>query len=136
MKRLALILPIVVLLSGCGSRAVSEKPAATALAGTYTAKLEDGRISSLTLSLNGNVAGSVVPVCRMDTDRIDYNDIQSTWSLIDPSMTPSGSWCVEFEGWFLRIYTDGTNLSLHYPYDVLNHKTAIYTRQVLLLEHR
>ena len=115
------------LVAACGPSAVKEKPDVKALTGTYEAKLEDGRISTLTIYAGGAITGSTVPVERFSTEDIDYRAIQSTWELVDPSMTPSGSWCVEFEGLFLRVYKEGSHLILRHPYDVTHHKTAIYT---------
>jgi hypothetical protein len=126
--RMALALAVLVWLSGCGPKIAKTKPNESDLHGTYEAELEDGRISVLTISPNGSVTGSLLPVSRMESDGIDFQSIQSSWELIDPSMTPSGSWCVEFEGLFFRVYSDGSDLILRHPYDVLNHKTATYTR--------
>jgi hypothetical protein len=126
--RIVLASTILVLLSGCDPKIVKTKPKETDLHGIYEADLGDGRTSVLTLSPSGSVSGSLIPVRRMHTDGIDFRSIQSSWELIDPSMTPSDSWCVEFEGLFFRVYSDGSNLILRHPYDVLNHKTATYTR--------
>ena len=123
---MALASVILVFLSGCGPKIVKAKPKEIDLHGTYEADLEDGRTSVLTLSSNGSVSGSLVPSRRLRSEGIDFLSIQSSWELTDPSMTPSGSWCVEFEGLFLRVYEDGSDLVLRHPYDVLNHKTAIY----------
>lgn len=123
---LVLASAILVFLTGCGPKIAITKPNEIDLHGTYEADLEDGRTSVLTLSPNGSVSGSLVPSRRMHSERTDFLSIHSSWELIDPSMTPSGSWCVEFEGLFLRVYENGSDLILRHPYDVLNYKTASY----------
>lgn len=123
---LALVLSVLVLLAGCGPKIAKTKPNEIDLHGTYEAVLEGERTSVLTLSPSGSVTGSSIPVRRMRSDGIDFRSIQSSWELTAPSMTPSGTWCVEFEGLFFRVYKDGSDLILRHPYDVLNHKTATY----------
>ena len=126
--RIVLASTIFGLLAGCGPKMAKTKPEEADLHGTFEADLDNGRVSVLTLFPDGSVSGSLVPVRRMHADGVNFRSIRSQWELTDPSMTPRGSWCVEFEGLFFRVYTDGSDIILRHSYDVLNQKAATYIR--------
>lgn len=123
-----LLAPLALILTSCGPSVITEKPDIDSLVGEYEARMSDDTVSSITLSKGGNFSGLSVPVRRMNSDIIIFRTLQTSWELVDPSITPSGTWCVEADGNFFRIYEDGDQITLRLPYDVLRNKRAIYTR--------
>ncbi len=123
-----LLFASTILLAGCGSSPVDRQPTKTEIAGTYTAQLPNGLVSTVTVGSNGEITGSNVPERSLSSDDINYRRVQSTWRFTDPSMTPSGFWSIEFDGMFFSIYSSGGKFFLHHSYDVLHAEAAIYAK--------
>ena len=69
------------------------------------------RVSQIVIRDDGTCTASKFP------QRTPYRFIDaatSSWTLIDPSMTPSGVWSVEFDGNFLQCRRAGKHLQLRY----------------------
>jgi len=112
-------LAVFAVLSGCGSKPAVDRPDRTEIVGVWECSefpagfvSEAGnRMSSITIRNDGTCTASNFPQ-RSPYRFIDA--VNSTWRLIDPSMTPSGSWSFEFDGNFIECRRNGAQLELRY----------------------
>jgi hypothetical protein len=120
MKLSASILAIAILTS-CGSKPVVDKPATGEIVGVWEcsdfpsgflakAGVDAGsQRSRIVIREDGTCSASNMP------QRSPYRFIEvpnSSWTLTDPSMTPSGAWSVEFDGHLLQFRRAGDRLEL------------------------
>jgi hypothetical protein len=118
MKRLG-FLAVFAVVSGCGSKPAGDKPDRAEIVGVWEcSELPAGfvseagtRKSNITIRNDGTCTASNFPQ-RSPHRFIDA--VNSSWRLIDPSMTPSGSWSIEFDGNFLECRRNGAQLELRY----------------------
>jgi hypothetical protein len=122
MKLTAAILAAAILTS-CGKKPLVDKPDVEEIVGVW----ECSDFPSEFLAKVGNAAGSRRSqiVIREDgtcsasnmPQRSPYRFIEvpnSSWTFTDPSMTPSGAWSIEFDGYFLQCRRSGDRLELSY----------------------
>ncbi len=112
-------LAVFAVVAGCGSKPTVDRPDRTEMVGVWEcseypagfASEAGTRMSVITIRDDGTCSASNFP------QRSPYrfiNATNSTWTLIDPSMTPSGSWSIEFDGNFLQCRRNGAQLELRY----------------------
>jgi hypothetical protein len=112
-------LTVFAVVAGCGSKPAVDRPDRTEIVGVWEcSEFPAGfvskvgtRKSSITIRDDGTCSASNFP------QRSPYRFIdagRSTWRLIDPSMTPSGSWSIEFDGNFLQCRRNGAQLELRF----------------------
>jgi len=117
--KILLYLAVFTVVVGCGSKPAVDRPDRTEIVGVWECSefpasfvSEAGtRKSSITVRDDGTCSASNFP------QRSPYRFIDaanSTWRLIDPSMTPSGSWSIEFDENFLQCRRNGAQLELRY----------------------
>jgi hypothetical protein len=130
--------PIFALLTGCGSKLVADKPAPNEIVGVWecsefpsgflreVGSADGTRMSQLAIRDDGTCTASNFP------QRTPYRFIDvaiSSWTLTDPSMTPSGAWSIEFDGNFLQCRRAGEHLELRYLISGKDEYSVNYKRQ-------
>lgn len=112
----------MMLVTGCESDPVQTAPDRRSLVGEWTCdRFPDGFTSQLSDTATGSVSRLILRddgTCTIDRlpmrSPYRFEDIPSgTWSIIDGSMTPSGSPSVEIAGNFFQIREAGGDLRLH-----------------------
>lgn len=123
MKMLTIAITVAAILSSCDSRPVDKQPSINEVVGIW----ECSEFPSTLLKETGVGSGMITSRIEFRRDgsctathfpqRSPYKFINvgvASWELIDPSMTPSGSWSIEFSGNFLQCRDDGGSLVLRY----------------------
>ena len=122
MKGLIAVTALMAILPCCGSKPSNSKPSQTEITGHWECtQFPEGfirqvgsnttnPISSLSIRDDGSISARSFPA------RSPYRfiDIDGTWEIAEPSMTPSGSWSVEFQGQHLQCRRNGDHLVLRY----------------------
>ncbi|MBE7494822.1 MAG: hypothetical protein HS117_07745 [Verrucomicrobiaceae bacterium] len=116
------------LLRGCDSTPVGVEPAKTELVGVWECTEFSARFlqqlgippgtltSRIEIREDGGCAATKFPV----DEPYRLVELPSPgWRLVDPSMTPSGTWSLELDGHFLNCRRDGETLVLRHPFGVL-----------------
>lgn len=117
--KMFILIAIFAVVSGCSSKPVEDEPDRTEIVGVWECSefpagftSEAGtRTSKITIRDDGTCSAKNFPK-RSPYRFIDADN--SVWTLTDPSMTPSGSWSIEFGGNFLQCRRDGDQLELRY----------------------
>ncbi|MFN0075873.1 MAG: hypothetical protein ACKVY0_05310 [Prosthecobacter sp.] len=126
---------LLVVLASCDD-ALNSKPANSELLGLWTCKQLPAKflknigspasvVSSI--QLNGDGSFTAQSIAKRSPDRL--TDLQGKWSIVDPSMTPSGKWSVEIDGYFFRLARKGGKLVLEQSIDVLKGYEAEFERK-------
>ena len=131
------LLPLTAILLSCDSRPVSEKPTFDQAVGIWEcsdfpasflakAGVESGEVTSrIEIRRDGSFQATNFP------QRTPYRFrevISSSWEFTDPSMTPSGSWSIDFGSDFLQCRQKGGKLILRYIISGKDNYRADYTR--------
>lgn len=131
----AVLLTCVLIVCSSCKRSVGVAPSATDISGEWrcdnlpsaflkSAGAPATAVSNLELKPNGLFTAKMFPQ-RSPSRLIDFT---GTWTISDPSVTPSGKWSVELGGTFLEIQKRGGGLILHQSIDVLNGYSADFMR--------
>ncbi len=122
MKKLIAVAALASALLSCNSKPVSLKPKRTEITGdwectdfpnSFVTKVGGSGVEPVgTISIrdDGSIAASNFP----DRDPYRFVDITGAWELVNPSITPSGLWSVEFQGNHLQCYRNSGQLILRY----------------------
>ncbi len=126
---------LLMILTSCED-SLTVKPAKSELVGLWKCKQlpkgflkSIGNLASVECSIQFNTNGSFVAKSIPHRDPHRLIDLQGTWRMLDPSMTPSGKWSVEINGTFLRLVRRGGKLVLKQSIDVLNGYEAEYEQE-------
>ena len=134
--RSACILLALAALTGCDSRPVASKPHDHEITGVWVcsdfpsgflAKAKVGPASptsKIEIRKDGSCSASNMP----QRDPYRFVDVSSSWTLTDPSMTPSGTWSVELGGNFLQCRRKGDDLELRYLISGMDEYSVTYQR--------
>ena len=120
MKTLIAVAALIGALSSCGSKPVSSEPARTEITGEWECSdFPTGFVSEVggsiadpvgTISIRGD--GSISASNFPGRDPYRFVEITGVWELADPTITPTGSWSVEFQGNHLQCRRSGEQLIL------------------------
>ena len=121
--RLTSVIFAIAVLTSCESKPVVDEPEAGEIVGVWEcSKFPSGFLAKV--RADAGTQKSVIVIREDGTctasnlpQRSPYRLIDmpsSSWTLTDPSMTPSGAWSVEFDGHFLQCRRIGDQLELRY----------------------
>ena len=121
MKILITITTLIASLTCCGSKPVDSKPARNELVGEWNSTgfpagfvRDAGGAASGIASISIKNDGSFSAIHFPQRDPYRYVNLNTTWELADPSITPSGSWSIEAQGEHLQCRKKGSQLILRY----------------------
>lgn len=133
-RLIKLLVLTVCVLASCEDKPVMSLPRVEDLAGNWECKELPKRtqaaigmaskLGPLVLERGGRYSVTKFPL----SDPLRLADRKGQWSLLDPTMTPSGACSVELDGVFLSIYRRGNKFILRYPIDVIEGYSSEYTK--------
>lgn len=122
----------ILVLSSCSDEPVMSLPRLEDLAGEWECEELPRRteaaigkasvLGKLVLNRGGSYSVKNFPVA----DPMRLIDASGQWTLLDPTMTPSGVCSIELDGCFLALRRRGDRFVLRYPIDVLQGYFAEY----------